>query len=110
MRFNDRFESFEALHDKAHRATPACYSLYKHAQMLHKLYYPRKPDIEWINLNFQNHFSMRQGHIIVAKTNNLRVGENIIVNRLSILNNKIPLEWLNLPYGAFKKKIKELFL
>ena len=53
---------------------------------------------------------MRQGHIIFAKTNNLRVGENEIVNRLSILNNKVPLEWLNLPYGAFKKKIKELFL
>ena len=110
MRFNDRFESFEALHDRAHRATPARYSLYKHAQMLHKLYNAREPDIEWINLNFQHQFSMRQGHIIVAKTNNLRVGENIIVNRLSILNNKIPLEWLNLPYGAFKKKIKELFL
>ena len=52
---------------------------------------------------------MWQGHIIVTKTNNLRVGENIIVNRLSIVNRKIPVEWLNLPKGAFKKKIKEFF-
>ena len=110
MRYNNRFESFEALHERAHRATPPNYSLYKHAQILHKLYNAGEPDIEWVSLNFQHQFSMRQGHIIVAKANNLRVGENIIINRLSVLNRKIPLEWLNLPYGAFKKRIKELFL
>ena len=46
----------------------------------------------------------------VAKANNLRVGEKIVINRLSVLNRKIPLEWLNLSYGAFKKRIKDLFL
>ena len=53
---------------------------------------------------------MQQGHIIVAKANNLRVGKNIIIDRLSVLNIKIPLERLNLSFGAFKKRIKELFL
>ena len=107
---NDRFESFEALHERAHRVTPLNYSLYKHAQILHKLYNGGEPDIEWVSLNFQHQFSMRQGHIIVAKANNLRVGENIIINRLSVLNRKIPLEWMNFSYGGFKKRIKELFL
>ena len=83
---------------------------HKHAQILHKLYNVGEPDIEWVSLNFQHQFSMRQGHIIVAKANNLRVGENIIINRLSVLNRKIPLEWMNFLYGAFKKRIKELFL
>ena len=110
MRFNDNFESFEALHGRAKSATPKNYLLYKHAQMLHKLYNQVEPDIEWISLNFQHQFSMRRGHIIVAKTNNIRVGENILVNRLNVLNNKISLDWLNLPYGAYKRKIKELFL
>ena len=110
MRFNDRFESFEALHGRAKRATPKNYLMYKHAQMLHKLYNQVEPDIEWISLNFQHQFSMRRGQIIVAKTNNIRVGENILANRLNVLNNKIPLDWLNLPYGAYKRKIKEIFL
>ena len=77
--------------------------------MLHKLYNQTEPDIEWISLNFQHQFSMRRGHIIVAKTNKIRVGENILVNRLNVLNNKISLDWLNLPYGAYKRKIKEMF-
>ena len=67
MRFNDRFESFEALHVRAKRATPQNYLLYKHAQMLHKLYNKIEPDIEWISLNFQHQLSMQRGHIIVAK-------------------------------------------
>ena len=106
MRFNDRFESFEALHGRAKRATPKNYLMYKHAQMLHKLYNQVEPDIGWTSLNFQHQFSMRRGQIIVAKTNNIRVGENILANRLNVLNNKIPLDWLNLPYGAYKRKIK----
>ena len=60
MKFNDRFESYEALHERAHRATPPNYSLYKHAQILHKLYNAGEPDIEWVSLNFQHQFSLLQ--------------------------------------------------
>ena len=95
---------------RAKRAIPKNCLLYKHAQMLHKLYNQVEPDIGWTSLNFQHQFSMRRGQIIVAKTNNIRVGENILANRLNVLNNKIPLDWLNLPYGAYKRKIKEMFL
>ena len=79
-------------------------------KMLHKLYNQVEPDIKWISLNFQHQFLMRRGHFIVVKTNNIRVGENILVKRLNVLNNKISLDWLNLPYGAYKRKIKEMFL
>ena len=65
---------------------------------------------EWINLNFQHQFSMRQGLFTVAKTNKYKVGENILVDRLSVVNNLIPLDWLNLSYATYKLKCKEKFV
>ena len=38
------------------------------------------------------------------------IGLNALANRLFILNNKIPLEWLNLSYNSFKVKCKESLL
>ena len=46
----------------------------------------------------------------VTKNNKLRVGNNIMINRMSLLNNEIPLNWLNLSFESFKLKSKELFL
>ena len=77
----------------------------KHSLLLFNLYNMEVPDSE---LNY--HFLMRQCQIIVEKTNKLKVGNNILVNRLSLLNNSIPLEWFNLKYTAFKLNAKGLFL
>ena len=41
---------------------------------------------------------------------NIRLGKNIIANRMTVLNNLINLDWLNLSLIAFKLKVKELFL
>ena len=68
------------------------------------------PDTEWCAINYQLQFLMRQGQIIVAKTNKLRVGNNILVIRLSVLNTSVPLEWRNLTYTAFELVVKGLFL
>ena len=46
----------------------------------------------------------------VTKTNKRKVGNNIMVNRMSTLNDKIPLDWLNLSYESFKLKSKGRFL
>jgi hypothetical protein len=43
-------------------------------------------------LNFQLHFSMRQSLFTVVKTNKFKIGENILVNRLSVANDIIPLD------------------
>ena len=53
---------------------------------------------------------MRQGLIIAVKTNQLKEGDNILVNRSPLLNNNIWPEWLNLTYMAVKLKVKGLFL
>ena len=42
-------------------------------------------------------------YYLVTKTNNLKVSSNIMVNIMSILNDKIPLAWLNLSFESFKE-------
>ena len=38
-----------------------------------------------------------------------KVRENIMVNRLSIINHQIPFDWLNLKYTTYKIKCKEKY-
>ena len=40
----------------------------------------------------------------------LRIGKNILANRMMVLNKLIDLDWLNLSLNTFKLKVKELFL
>ena len=44
------------------------------------------------------------------KNNNQKVGLNSLSNRLSALNDSIPLDWLNNSKDTFKIKCKKLFL
>ena len=41
---------------------------------------------------------------------NRKVGINCLANRLTVINNKIPLNWLNLSLDTYKVKCKKLFL
>ena len=50
-----------------------------------------QPNVEWINLHFQHQFSQRKNTLSVVKTNRLKVGENILVNRLSVINHQMPM-------------------
>jgi hypothetical protein len=101
--------SFIRLHEINNRATPDRFVIFKHAILLHKLYNQKQPMREWTHLNFQHQFTVRRGLFDVAKTNNYKIGECILANRLSVLNNLIPLDWLNLSFELFKIKIKEKF-
>ncbi len=49
---------------------------------------------------------MQQGLFIITKTKKYKIGDNILVNRLSVLNNLIPLDWLNLSHESYNLKIK----
>jgi hypothetical protein len=95
------------IHEINNRATPNRLMIYKHAIVLHKLYNQRQPLAEWVYLNFQHQFSIRGELFQVTKTNNSKVDESIMTNRLSLLNNLIPLTWLNLGLESFKIKLKE---
>ena len=102
--------SFDKIHEINKRATPHNLMIYKHSLLLHKLYNQGQPSTEWVNLHFQHQFSMRQGMFTIAKTNLLKIGNNIMVNRLSCLNQLIPLDWLNFSYIEYKLKMKNKFL
>ena len=69
-----------------------------------------QPETEWSNLEFQHQFSLRQNRFCVAKTNKLKVGENIMVSRLSAINHQIPLDRLNLTYTTYKIRYKDKYL
>ena len=52
----------------------------------------------------------RHNLFATSKTNNIRVGENILANRLSVLNGQISLDRLNESYSSYKVKCKMKFL
>ena len=83
--------------------------MYKHALMLHKLYNTQLPETEWIALNFQQILTTRQTKILIIKTNNKKVGNNILANCLHLLNNKINLSDLSESLASFKVKQKSFF-
>ena len=107
--YNDR-TSFEDLHKLNQRATPTQIMQYKHSLLLYKLYNRKEPIQEWVNLNFQQTLSSRQTKFGITRSNNYKIGNNLLCNRLAIINNLIPLPWLNLSLSTYKTKCKELFL
>ena len=63
-----------------------------------------------VNINFNNIHTSRQTRFMTSKANRLKVGMNLISNRLYYLNGKIEMDWLNLSYNTYKVKCKKLFL
>ena len=102
--------SYINLHIINKRATPNQMLLYKHAILLFKLYNGIETTDDWLSLNFQQILTGRQSNFIITKTNVYKIGNNLICNRLSHLNDKIPLAWLTLTLDSFKIKCKERFL
>ena len=92
------------------RATPNEITIYKLAIQLFKLYNTPLPTREWSYLNQNQFFTSRQTTFMSHKTNTYKVGLNALANRLTSLNGKIPLEWLNLSYQSYKIKCKNLLL
>ena len=110
MYYPYRMISFENIHKMNNRATPDSFMIYKYAIQLHKLYNENEHSFEWVNLNINQILTSRQTNFLIMKTNNNKVGLNILTNRLHILNGKIPLSWLNLTLSTFKVKCKQLLL
>lgn len=109
-RDNTTFHSYIELHKISNRATPNQMSTYKHAILLHKLYNSTDSTNEWLTLNFNQILTGRQLNFKIIADNNFKIGNNLLCNRLTSLNEKIPLAWLALSIDAFKIKCKERFL
>ena len=110
MRNVDYNVSFERIHSINKRATPEKIMLYRHALMLYKLYNGNEQTTEWVHLNLNQVLTSRQTKFKITKTNQSKIGLNAPSNRLSILNDMIPLELMNLGRETFKIKMKSMFL
>ena len=106
----DQFTSFETLHVMAKRATPDQLMLYKVSLQLHKTFNHSIPITEWNQLNDNIILTSRQTKFKTRKKNRLRLGMNQMSNRFWLLNDKIPLEWLNNSFETFKIKMKVMFI
>ena len=106
----NQMQSYVDVHKECKRAQPEQMMLYKHAIMLHKLYNENFPEMDWLALNFQQTTTQRQTNFYVIKNNKFRIGNNILTNRISILNNKIELKDLNMSLPDFKVLYKSKLL
>ena len=110
MYYPDRMISYENIHKMNQRAPPESMLLYRLSIQLFKLYNTNDHSLEWISLNLNQILTSRQSNFEILRTNVNKVGLNILVNRLSALNGKIPLDWLRSSLDTFKIKVKRLFL
>ena len=83
---------------------------YRLSIQLFKLYNSEMMNDDWVDLNSQQNFNDRQKLVQITDESLTRIGKNILMNRLGILNNKIDYDWLNLSLNSFKIKCKKIFL
>ena len=83
---------------------------YKLSLQLYRAYNDSKMGQTWIDLNFQQLFNNRTETVMIADKSRLKVGRNMLINRLNILNRKIKTDWLNLSNDSFKIKCKQHFI
>ena len=98
------------IHEMNAKATPESKMQYKLSIQMFKLYNSNDHSLEWIHLNFNQILTSQQTKFSILKSNIKKVGLNTLSNRLSALNGKIPLHWLNNSIDTFKIKCKNLIL
>ena len=107
---SNHFMSYDRLHRFYHRATPDQVTKYKHSLLLHKCYDDQSQGSDWLSINFNQNFNARQQHIFFYKTSRYKVGNNLLSNRLNILNKLITFDTLNLNFDCYKIRMKQLFM
>ena len=105
----NRFISFEAIHKNCNQFTPTQMGYYKLSILLHKLYNSATHCKDWRDLANQIVITRRQTRFRIFKSNNFKIGMNILSNRFFVLNDRIELNDLDLTLPCFKKKMKCLF-
>ena len=83
---------------------------YKHTILQHKLYNSALTRADLIDLNFNQILTSHQPTFEILKTKIYKVGNRILFSRLTVVNNKIDLNDLNLSLDSFKIKYKKLML
>ena len=102
--------SFAEIHSRNKRGTPSQMSKYRLSLKLHQIYNKREPIQDWLDIFFNQAVGSRTRNFKIIKSNKRKIGMNLICNRLHAINDRIPLDWLNLSFLSYKLKCKELFL
>ena len=102
--------SFAKLHSINKKATPIELINYKHALQLYKVFNDKEQKDDWVDINFSMNFNNRCKNVLLTDMSSLRVGKNILSNRLSIISNKVDLSWLNQSYETYKVNCKRLLM
>ena len=101
---------YDTLHSIYNRATPSKVMKYKHSLELYRLYNREDSVEDWVDLNVQQNINSRSPKIQIVDLSRLKVGKNVLLNKLTSVNNLISFEWLNLWFDIYKLKCKSLFL
>ena len=107
---SDLLVSFDQLHILHKRAPPNEMMKYRLAIQLYKSYNEYISNDDWMDLNLQLNFNSRLLSVQINDFSKLKIGKNILMNRMGVLNNEINYSWLNLSLTTFKLKCKEIFL
>ena len=86
------------------------FAKYRLAIQLFKNYNGSNYNEDWQDMNIQQNFIGRNEMFQISDYSKIKVGKNIISNRLTVLNGQINLDWLNLSLTSFKLKVKMKFL
>ena len=102
--------SYEKLHKINGRATPNQMMQYKHSLLLFKLYNNTNQTENWMDLNWKQSFNNWSTKVRLFDVSRIKIGKNILTNKLTILNNLIEYDWLNKSLDSYKLICKFLFL
>ena len=91
------------------RASPEMLMSYKLTLCIQKLYNVRFNSIKFRVPNSNQILTGRQTKFFTLKSNKFKVGINLLANIFYLLNNTIPLTWLNMSLNSFKIKCKKCF-
>jgi hypothetical protein len=105
----DRSISYERLHNITKRPIPKTIMKFKHALLLHKVYNSENADHNWLELFFNQNFNERNNMANFVDTSNFKQGKNLLSNRFSCINGKVPYSMLNKSYATFKSWCKNEF-
>jgi hypothetical protein len=65
---------------------------------------------DWHEFSDQIICTRRQQAFEIFRSNNYKIGKNMIANKFYFINGKIQLDFFNLPYPSFKYRMRNVFL
>jgi hypothetical protein len=110
MYYPSPYISFNDIHKQLKKSTPKHFALYKISLVLYKLFNCTVLGTDWEDLKLNIVTTSWQPTFDTNRLNNYKIGTNTLSNKLVHIRKRILLDHLNLPYPAFKHKMKNIFL